>query len=160
MEAKRKQLIAWLKNAYGMEKSQIKMLDNFISDFEDDQDIKDKLVEHKSETEDQIDKLESCLDKFDESPSKIKEISGSMMGSFQGMSTSASDDKKIKDLLMIYAGENLEYGSYLSIKEAADELGEEEVSQIAGEIAEQEKSAAEWAEQQIPIVTSRQLAMA
>lgn len=157
-DSKRGQLITWLKDAYGMEKMQLKMLDQFIDDFENDGEIRDRLEEHKRQTESQRDRVEQSLEKLDESPSKIKEMASSMMGTSQGMGTTFSGDTRVKDMLMIHAGEHFEHASYMGIKEAAEQLGETEIAEMADQIAAEEKAAADWSVEQLPKVVNEALA--
>jgi ferritin-like metal-binding protein YciE len=69
-------------------------------------------------------------------------------------------DEKVKDMLMIHAGEHYEHASYMGISEAAKRLGENEIATIADQIAEEEKATAKWAEEQIPGLINRALATA
>lgn len=159
-DSKRDQLITWLKDAYGMEKMQLKMLDEFIDDFEGDSEIRGRLEDHKRQTESQRERVEQSLEMLDESPSKIKEMASSMMGTSQGMGTTFSGDTRVKDMLMLHAGEHFEHASYMGIKEAAEQLGETEIAAMAGQIADEEKAAADWSVEQLPKVVDKALAEA
>lgn len=157
MEKQRDRLIAWVKDAYGMEESQLQMLDRFIADFRDNEAVRSQLEQHKTLTESQRMRLQECLERFDEKPSTLKGAAGSLMGMIQGMSTALAKDEKMKDMLMIFAGENFEYGTYLATQAAADELNEMEVAKTAQDIADEEKATADWAQEQIPLLAHEQL---
>jgi ferritin-like metal-binding protein YciE len=157
MDPAHDRLITWIKDAYGMEQSQLKMLDQFIADFHDEESICSQLKQHKTVTEHQCQQLSECLERFEESPSGLKAAVGSAMGMMQGMSTSLSKDEKIKNMVIIYAGENFEYGTYQAIQAAAEELDEAGIARMAKEIGEQEQAAASWALQQIPVLARKQV---
>lgn len=146
-------LVSWLNDAYAMEESQIKMLERFIKDFEDMGDVKRQLQGHLQETQRQKDDLTACLESLGEKPSTAKSAMSKLMGAVEGMSTSIYQDTKLKDMIMIHAGEHFEHACYLSLIRAAEHLGEHEIADICREIADQERSTAEWAEQEIERLT-------
>jgi ferritin-like metal-binding protein YciE len=150
-------LVSWLNDAYAMEQAQVEMQERFIKDFADEPDIRQKLEEHLEETKQQAEDLKACLGGMNESVSGFKSAMGNLVGMFQGMSTGMYKDEKIKNMIMLHAGEHFEHASYIALEAAAKSEGREEVAQLAGRIAEEERATAEWAEERLPALVESYL---
>lgn len=149
----RKQFIAWLNDAYSMERSLAQVLENHAKDAKDHADIRQRDEQHLAETRHHAKLIERCLEILGEKPSVIKGAMGSAMGAVQGAATGMFGDEIMKNFISDYAAENMEIACYRSLITAAEELGEPEIAKICGEILKQEESMAAWLAQRIPGIT-------
>jgi ferritin-like metal-binding protein YciE len=76
---------------------------------------------------------------------------GAAMG---GLSMSIMEDAMVKNVHSAYAAEHFEIASYITIKAAAEELGDTETTAICDDILEDEYAMAEWVLEQIPLVVA------
>src|SRR5688572_11097187 len=117
--------IAWLKDAYAMERALEETLRIHASQAEDYPMVEEKIAEHLEITQRQIDRLKNCLEEKGEDTSVIKNISGEIMGRIQGHSGEFSKDKIIKNALMDSAAEAFEIACYNALILTAEKLGDE-----------------------------------
>ncbi|MDX2185865.1 MAG: ferritin-like domain-containing protein [Opitutaceae bacterium] len=148
-----KQLIAWLNDAYGMERSLAKVLENHVKDSEEYPELRTRLEQHLVETRRHADQVALCLERLGEKPSTTKAVIGSTMGAVQGAASGMFRDEIIKNLLSDYSAENMEIASYKSLVAAADELGHPEIARTCEGILRDEEEMADWLEQKIPMMT-------
>lgn len=148
------QLIAWLNDAYAMEKAQHKILENHIKDAAEFEDIRSRLEEHAQETEAQCDRLQQCIEALDGKLSGFKGATGSFMGAIQGMATGSGDDKVVKNAIADYAAEHYEIALYETIKTAAQELGFREVVQMCDDTIGEEQDMADFLKEQLPVAVT------
>jgi ferritin-like metal-binding protein YciE len=154
----RQQLIAWLTDAHAMELSLAKVLENHRDDAKDHPEIRQQDEKHLAETRRHAQQIERCLEILGaDKPSSIKNAMGTMMGKVQGGMSGPFGDEIMKNCLSDYAAEHMEIACYKSLIVAADELGEQEVSRICGQILKEEEAMAHWLEQHLPEVTRMSL---
>ena len=151
--AKNDLLIAWLNDAHALQSSKLEMLERFAADFANFPDIQERLKEFCDEAEQQQEDVKTCIESLEGKVSGTKSFLGTIMGAAQGMGTSMYTDEPVKDILMVHAGEHFAHACFMSLAAGANELGEETVADVCERIAEQELKAADWAEEQIPVVT-------
>lgn len=147
-----KQLIAWLNDAYAMERSLAKVLENHAKDAEDYPEIRERDEQHLAETRRHAEKVEQCLSLLGEKPSTVKGLMGSAMGTVQGAATGMFGDEIMKNFISDFAAEHMEIASYLSLVAAAEELGETEVARICREILAEEQAMADWLKEHMPVI--------
>lgn len=145
-------IITWLNDAYGMEQSQIEMLERFIKDYDAYPQIRARLEEHLEETRMQVQLVRSCIESLGGKASATKSFMGKMMGAAQGISTGPYKDEVVKNMLILHAGEHFEHASYLAIAYAAQMHEYDEVADVCLRISNEEKRMADWTESQIPEV--------
>jgi len=148
-----KQLIAWLNDAYSMERSLARVLENHANDAKDFPEVKAKDEEHLEQTRRHADMVERCLAHLGEKPSTIKGTMGSAMGMVQGAATGMFHDELIKNFLSDYAAEHMEIASYQALIAAAEELGQTQIVDICSTILEEEQDMADWLLEKIPEYT-------
>src|SRR4051812_10078806 len=116
------QLVAWLNDAYSMERSLAKVLERHAQESQEFPEVQSRLEAHLLETQRHADQVEQCLAALGQKPSMTKGAIGSMMGMLQGASTTPFRDQMVKNFLMDYAAEHFEIGCYEALVAAADEL--------------------------------------
>lgn len=85
--------------------------------------------------------------------SKIKELTGSIFSTVQGMVAVTPPDAIVKNSLANYAVENFEIACYTSLIAAAEAQGNTEVKRVCSEILEEEREMAKWLEHHLPRIT-------
>ena len=159
-EAKRKTLIAWLNDAYAMERALAQTLKGHANDAKSDPVISQRLRSHAEESKHHADLVERAIERLGGSVSNLKSGMSSVMGTVQGMAMMPAKDSTIKHLLEGAAAEKLEIASYRSIITAAEEIGDHETARTAREILESEERMAQWIDEQLPHAIREQLAHA
>lgn len=159
-EAKRKTLIAWLNDAYAMERALVQTLKGHANDAKSDPVISQRLRSHAEESKHHADLVERAIERLGGSVSNLKSGMSSVMGTVQGMAMMPAKDSMIKHLLEGAAAEKLEIASYRSIITAAEEIGDHETARTAREILESEERMAQWIDEQLPHAIREQLAHA
>jgi ferritin-like metal-binding protein YciE len=152
-----KQLIAWLNDAYSMERSLANVLENHARDAADFPDAQARNEQHLAETRQHADLVERCLEMLGETPSTVKSAFGSLMGRVEGAASGVFRDEIVKNFLSDYAAEHLEIASYKALVVAAEEVGQPEIARICGKILAEEVAMAEWLENHLPGVTRQSL---
>lgn len=155
-----KQLIAWLNDAYAMERSQAKVLQNHAEDAADLPDVRQKDMQHLYETRRHAEKIEKCLELIGEKPSKTKGVLGSLLGKAQGAATGVFGDEILKNFLSDYAMEHFEIACYRSLITAAEEAGQPEIAEICQGILKEEEAMAKWLTERLDDVTRMSLQQA
>jgi ferritin-like metal-binding protein YciE len=82
-----KQLIAWLNDAYSMERSLTNVLENHAKDAQGFPEIHQRQEQHLIETQGHAQQLERCLSILGEKPFTVKGVMGSAMGTVEGAAT-------------------------------------------------------------------------
>lgn len=147
------QLTTWLNNAYAMEMSLEKVLENHAKDARDHPQMRDRIEEHIIETRSQAERVADCLKRLGTKPSPIKATIGNLMGMVQGASTGMFHDELVKNVLMDYAAEHFEIACYRSLVAAAEAAEQPEIAETCSEILEEEEAMAAWLGEQIDDVT-------
>ncbi len=155
-----KQLIAWLNDAYAMETSLAKVLQNHAKDANDFPEVRARDEQHLEETRRHAEQVAQCLAYFGEKPSAMKGMMGTVMGKVQGVATGMFGDEVMKNFLSDYAMEHFEIACYRSLIAAAEEAGRPEVAKICGDILKEEEAMAEWLAQRIPDIARMSLQQA
>jgi ferritin-like metal-binding protein YciE len=144
-------LIAWLNDAYAMEKALLPVLENHAKDAKDHPHMRARIEEHAEETRRHAEMIEQCVKSLGSSTSATKTAIGSLFGALQSVATGPFSDELVKNALMDYAAENFEIAAYQALVVAAEEYGDERIVEICEEILDEEIDMAEWLEEQLPL---------
>ena len=155
MATTRKLLVAWLKDAYGMEKNAEEMLEKQAKRLDDFPTMQQKVREHLETTRIQADRVEGCLSSLDEKPSALKSAAGKISANLGALANATADDEVIKNGIADFAFENFEIASYESLVAAAESLGEQQIAQACRQNLEEEKEMAQWLQQHLPETTQQ-----
>jgi ferritin-like metal-binding protein YciE len=147
------QLSNWLRDAYSMEESLVKVLESHVHDAEELPEIRERLEQHLKETRRHVELVSQCLDQLGEKPSEVKSMIGALTGMVQGAASGTFRDGLLKNFLSDFAAENFEIACYRSLIAAADELDQPGIAARCLEILGDEEMMAEWLEERIPDVT-------
>jgi ferritin-like metal-binding protein YciE len=141
----------WMRNAHALEKQALTLLDAQISRLgEDYPQVTARLRQHYAETESQIEKLQTLLDRRDTSSSFFKDVAAQMMGSTHALGSMMASDEVAKDGLMSYGFEQTEVASYLCLIEAARICGDDAAIPVYESIMAEEQAMADWLRAHLP----------
>jgi len=155
-------LIAWLNDAYAMEKALIPILENHAKDAQNYPQIQSRIEQHVEETRRHADMVEECVERLGSSTSAVKTGLGSLFGALQSVSTGMAQDELIKNGLADFAAENFEIASYKALIAAAQAFGYQDIAQVCQQILRDEQEMASWLFEQLPVLvheTLRQVEM-
>lgn len=152
-------VVAWLKDAHAMESTLVNTLNNHARDAKDHPEVETRIRQHAVQTQRHADLIRQCLDRHGHSPSGAKNMLGRLAG-LVGNMHSATRDEILKNCLQDVAAEHFEIACYRSLITAARAIGDSHTAQVCEEILHDEQQMAEWLEQNIPALTTEQLAVA
>lgn len=156
----RERLVEWLRDAHAAEEQSEKMLSKFADRIENYPELKEQIHRHIEETRGQARRLKSCLEKYGDSSSALKDAFGKMMAMAQGISGAFVSDEIVKGSMAAYTFEHMEIASYRILIVAADAVGDMETRKICEQILEEEIAMATWLEDNLPEITQRYIARA
>jgi len=137
----RSQLIKHIDEALAMEQNVLRMLDSMINTT-DDPEIRERLREHKLETENHADRMQRRLDAHGASPSTIREGVGVMQALMKSVLDATRGEKAGRNARDAYATEHMEIASYQLLERVAQRAGDEETAAAARESRAEEESMA------------------
>jgi len=159
-DVRTERLIEWLRDAHAMEAQAETMLNKQASRIEHYPELKARIEQHITETQNQAKLIEGCLQRYDKSYSGLKDLGGKMMAMGQAMGGMMVNDEIVKGAQMGYVFENLEIASYTILIAAAQAVGDTETQQVCERILEEEVAMAEWLRQHLPQLTQAYLTRA
>ncbi|QJQ95104.1 MULTISPECIES: ferritin-like domain-containing protein [Halomonadaceae] len=157
-ESSRKHLSDWLRDAHAMEVQADKMLRDQASRLEHYPELQSRIEKHIQETQGQLEKLESVIDKADMDTSAFKDIGAKFAAMGQSMGGMFVSDEVVKGGIASLSFEHFEIANYKALISAAEYCGELEVKRVCEEILKEEENMAQWLEENLPAVTQAFLA--
>ena len=148
----RETLIAWLNDAYAMERAMAQMLQR-QAQATDDQEIRGRLRWHLEETDRHADAVKRCIEQLNGTVSATKTALGTAAGFLEGLMGWVPDDALVKNLLADYAAEQFEIASYKALMAAAMAVDEPQVAEACQQILLDEERMAHWIDERLPHVT-------
>jgi len=140
------QLIKHIDEAHAMEQNVLRMLDSMIQTTDDPQ-VLDKLEHHKGETQSHAQRMRSQLEAHGATPSVVRQAGGVMQALAKLPLDMVRPEKAGRNARDAYATEHLEIASYELLARVADRAGDHETAAAAREIIADERSMAEFVEQ-------------
>ena len=134
-------LVKYIDEAYAMEQNVLRMLDGMIETTDDPQ-MKSDLKQHKTETEQQAERLKKRLEAHDASPSVVKQAGGIIGAMMKGVVDLARADKAGRNARDGYATEHMEIASYQLLERVATRAGDEETAAVARQNRKEEEAMA------------------
>jgi ferritin-like metal-binding protein YciE len=152
-------VIAWLRDAYAMEKALTPVLENHAKDSKHPQ-VRQRIEQHAAETRKHADLVEQCLRQLGEEPSTFKNTIAKVLGGVQSITTSAFKDDEVKNALQDYGTEHFEIACYRSLIEAAKLLNLPDIVRVCEQILKEEEAMARFLEQNLPTTVHDTLTVA
>lgn len=151
-EEHKKVLLAWLNDAYSMEKGLIPVLENHAKDAKNHPQVQSRIQQHVEQTKRHADLVQGRIEALGGDVSSVKAGVGSLIGNLQSMTTGAFQDELVKNALSDFASEHFEIASYNALIAAAQEVGDQETARVCQEILRDEQAMADWLDQNLPMV--------
>ncbi|HVL81967.1 MAG TPA: DUF892 family protein [Actinomycetota bacterium] len=136
-------LASYVRDAHAMEENVLVMLDSMIRTTEDEQ-MRQRLEEHKTETQEHSRLLEERLDAMDTGGTAIKDIPARMGAFAKGMADLIRSDKPGKNARDGYVTEHLEIAAYQLLERLAERAGDHSTAEVARRIRADEERMAEF----------------
>src|SRR5436190_2397511 len=121
-ETARTAFVLELRNAHAMERQSHELMKWQAVRLADYPDIERRIRTHMTETEEQLRRLEQCLESLSERPSILKDTALSLLGNLTATSNAMGEDEILKNMFSNYAFEHYELAVYKSLASMAQEL--------------------------------------
>ena len=145
--------ITGLKNAHAMENQALSIMRPQATRIESYPEVEAMLNRHISETEGQIQRLETILDSLDADRSALKDMALSVAGTFAAVGHTVAPDEILKNSMANFAFENYEIAAYKSLLALAEASGNPMALEGLEANLEEEIAMAEWLDSNIEAVT-------
>lgn len=149
MSGNRDLLIAGLKDAYALETQALDMMRTQTNRLDGYPELQARIQQHVTETEQQLKRLEGCLAQFNESPSTLRDVALRLTGNLQSMFHAAAEDEVIKNVFASNAFENYEIATYKGLAAMAENVGANDVADVARQNLREEEDMARFISEHI-----------
>jgi ferritin-like metal-binding protein YciE len=144
------EIIAWLCDAYAMERSQEAALEKICNNSEETIECRTAAAMHLTETRQHSRIMESLARTLGADVSLFKTGLGLMAEKIRGIGTTLPHDGQIKDLLGCYAMEHFEIACYSALAAAAEAAGFSQITNACRQIILDEEKMAEIIRKELP----------
>ena len=151
--------VTGLRNAHAMENQALSIMKPQVSRIENYPEVAQRLQQHISETEMQLQRLEQILDGFGENKSSLKDAALSLSGSMAAITHSMAPDEIVKNSFANYAFEHFEIAAYKSLLALSNQAGNSAATSLLKQNLDEELSMAQWLDQNIEPVTLKYAAL-
>jgi ferritin-like metal-binding protein YciE len=155
MADKSERLTQWLRDAHAMEEQAETMLSAQASRLENYPELRQRIEQHISETQNQARRLEECMNRLGSDTSSMKDAAGKMTAMMQGMGGMFAGDEVVKGAMAGYTFEHLEISAYKALIAAAEAVGDQQTAAACRENLREEEAMADWLSQHLPGVTQQ-----
>lgn len=149
--------ITWLRDAHAAEEQALTMLGAQAGRLDHYPALRNRILQHQRETEEQRDILEAILDRYDVAGSLLKDLSAKVMAGGQAMGGMMAGDEVIKGSMASYTFEQMEIAAYTVLIETAHRLGDSQTAADLVTILRQEEAMAAWLIEHMPDVVDTYL---
>jgi ferritin-like metal-binding protein YciE len=146
-----------LRNAHAMERQSQELMKWQAVRLADYPDIERRIRTHMEETDEQLRRLEQCLESLNERPSILKDTALSLLGNLTATSNAMGEDEILKNMFSNYAFEHYEFATYKSLIKMTQELGLEQAGSLLVASRGEEQRMAAWIDRRIENVTAAYL---
>ena len=151
--------VTGLRNAHAMEVQARELMERQSERLTDYPEVRQMVVEHLRETEEQLRRLETCLDSCGESTSTLKDTAQSVAANATAMAHSMAGDEILKNTFANNAFENFEIAAYKSLLALAGPAGAESAKAALEASLREEEKMASWIDANVQKVTMQYLAL-
>ncbi|WP_439370942.1 ferritin-like domain-containing protein [Bradyrhizobium sp. DASA03120] len=145
--------VVGLRNAHAMEVQARELMERQSERLDEYPEVKAKVAAHLQETNEQLKRLERCLEACGESTSSLKDTAQSVMANMQAMAHSVADDEILKNTFANNAFENFEIAAYKSLIALCGAAGVAEAkAELEASLKEEQRMAA-WIDSNVEKVT-------
>src|ERR1700730_5019994 len=145
--------VVGLRNAHAMETQARELMERQSERLDDYPEVKAKVTAHLGETNEQLKRLEQCLEACGESTSSLKDTAQSVMANALAMAHSMAGDEILKNTFANNAFENFEIAAYKSLLALCGPAGSENARPDLQASLREEEQMAKWIDANIENVT-------
>src|SRR4051795_13303870 len=145
--------ITGLRNAHAMEVQARELMERQSERLGDYPEVQQKVAEHLRETNEQLKRLEGCLDACGESTSTLKDTAQSVAANAMAVAHSMAGDEILKNTFANNAFEHFEIAAYKSLLALCSAAGMESAKAPLEMSLKEEERMAEWIDSNIGKVT-------
>jgi ferritin-like metal-binding protein YciE len=151
--------VVGLRNAHAMEVQARELMERQSERLGDYPDVQAKVKEHLAETNEQLKRLEQCLEACGETSSTLKDTVQSAMANTMAMANAMAGDEILKNTFANSAFEHFEIAAYKSLLTLCGSAGQEKARALLEANLEQEERMAAWIDAHVGKVTQDYLAV-
>jgi ferritin-like metal-binding protein YciE len=145
--------VVGLRNAHAMETQARELLERQSERLDEYPDLKAKLSSHLQETNEQLQRLEQCLESCGESTSSLKDTATSVVANLQAMGHAIADDEVLKNTFANEAFENYEIAAYKSLLALCGPANESSAKPLLEQSLREEEGMADWIDKHVEKIT-------
>lgn len=149
--------IVGLRNAHAMEVQARELMERQSERLDDYPEVKSKVSAHLQETNEQLRRLEQCLEDCGESTSSLKDTTQSLAANMQAMMHSMAGDEILKNTFANEAFENFEIAAYKSLLTLCRAAGVEAAKSPLELSLREEERMASWIDSNVEKITMEYL---
>jgi ferritin-like metal-binding protein YciE len=150
--------VVGLRNAHAMEVQARELMERQSERLDDYPEVRAKVKAHLGETNEQLKRLEQCLEACGESSSTLKDTAQSVMANTMAMAHAMAGDEILKNTFANNAFEHFEIAAYKSLLSLCGSAGQKKArSMLEANLKEEERMAA-WIDANVGKVTQAYLA--
>jgi ferritin-like metal-binding protein YciE len=149
--------ITGLRNAHAMEIQARELMERQSERLDAYPDVKAKMAEHLQETNQQLKRLENCLNACGDSPSTLKDAAQSFMGNMMAMTHTVAEDEILKNTFANNAFENFEIAAYKSLIAMCQQAGMPNLKSELEASLREEQAMAKWVDSNVERITTAYL---
>jgi len=151
--------VVGLRNAHAMEVQARELMERQSERLGDYPDVQAKVKEHLAETNEQLKRLEQCLEACGETSSTLKDTVQSAMANSMAMANAMAGDEILKNTFANSAFEHFEIAAYKSLLTLCGSAGQEKARALLEANLEEEERMAAWIDAHVGKVTQDYLAV-
>src|SRR3954449_1785095 len=151
--AARDTFVVGLRNAHAMEVQARELMERQSERLDEYPEVKAKVAAHLQETNEQLKRLERCLEACGESTSSLKDTTQSMMANMQAMAHVLAGDEILKNTFANNAFENFEIAAYKSLLALCGPAGSDDARPHLQASLREEEQMAKWIDANVEKMT-------
>jgi ferritin-like metal-binding protein YciE len=152
-KAAREIFIVGLRNAHAMEIQARELMERQSERLTDHPEVLEKVKGHLFETNEQLVRIERCLDELGEATSALKDTAQSVIANMMAMGHSIAGDEILKNTFANNAFENFEIAAYRSLLILGDAAGHSGARPRLEQSLEEEERMASWVAANVEKIT-------
>ena len=150
--------ITGLKDAHGVEHQALALIDRQLNVIANYPEVADMLRRHRTETEEQIGRLDEILAGFDAKASALKDTALTITGNLAALAHLPAPDAILKNSFANHAFEHFEIAAYTSLLTLADIGGHASATPLLRQTLAEEQRMADWTLSSLPDLVRKYVA--
>ena len=149
-----------LRNLHALEQTAIELTERQVERLENYPEMKARLQQHHTESQEQASRLESILQRHGTTPSTAKSAVSSVMGNVAAALHAPAPDEILKNTFANYAFEHQEIAAYTSLIAMAEQVGDTAAVPLLKQSLAEETAMANFIGEAIVPTTQKYMALA